>query len=404
MKNGYIQCIHARTNVLGACDWGVDYEGNVVGGCEVETPKPTHEIIAVPAPTHANTAPEPECCRAKVFTPELKSMYDNLCRKKSYVQCYHSSLDTTQGACKWGIDTEGNHVDGCVVQTPKPTPAVTAPVTAPVPQCCRAAVFTPETKNMYDNLCRNKSYVQCYHSSLDTTMGACKWGVDTEGNQVDGCNVQTPVTTPTTLKPTPSTCAPLKNCVVKGGEKVFGWVNAGGRKKASSACACAEHCEQMGGTEAKYHVKRQICKCWKQSSSIELKSEPFDANRKHGGNAGGKTECVKMAGSVAEGTEEKTPSPTNEPTSAPTNEPTNAPTKSPTNEPTSAPTKSPTNDPTSSPTKSPTYKPTRTPTAIVTKKPTLSAEECEKKKQAFLNGPMATWCNWQETYCRVQCA
>merc|ERR1719461_2726344 len=354
MKNGYIQCIHARTNVLGACDWGVDYEGNVVGGCEVETPKPTHEIIAVPAPTHANTAPEPECCRAKVFTPELKSMYDNLCRKKSYVQCYHSSLDTTQGACHWGIDTEGNHVDGCVVQTPKPTPAVTAPVTAPVPQCCRAAVFTPETKNMYDNLCRNKSYVQCYHSSLDTTMGACKWGIDTEGNQVDGCNVQTPVTTPTIPKPTPSTCAPLKNCVVKGGEKVFGWVNAGGRKKAAS---------------------------------IELKSEPFDANRKHGGNAGGKTECVKMAGSVAEVTEEETPTPTNEPTSAPTNEPTNAPTKSPTNEPTSAPTKSPTNDPTSAPTKSPTNKPTR------------SAEECEKKKQAFLNGPMATWCNWQETYC-----
>merc|ERR1719461_882652 len=82
MKNGYIQCIHARTNVLGACDWGVDYEGNVVGGCEVETPKPTHEIIAFPAPTHANTAPKPECCRAAVFTPELKSMYDNLCRKK----------------------------------------------------------------------------------------------------------------------------------------------------------------------------------------------------------------------------------------------------------------------------------------------------------------------------------
>jgi len=157
-------------------------------------------------------------------------------------------------------------------------------------ECCRASVFAEDTKNMYDGLCRQHTRIECIHRR-GTILGSCEWGIDTEGKLIDGCGVYTstptaePTSEPTptpTFAPTRLVCEPIDNCVVKGGEKVFGWTDAGGRMKASDACACAERCESEGGSESKWHSKRKICKCWKQSTHIELKYEPFDVNAQHG--------------------------------------------------------------------------------------------------------------------------
>merc|ERR1712014_439118 len=100
-----------------------------------------------------------------------------------------------------------------------------------------------------------------------------------------------------------------------------------------------------------------------QSTHIEMKYEPFDENRKHGGNAGGKTQCVRLGNSVAEITHEEVEVP-----SIP------------------AP-----------------------PTAAVTAEPTSAEEyaaECEAKKQHFLASTLYTsgFCTWEDDRCTYACA
>jgi len=271
--------------------------------------------------------------------------------------------------------------------------------------CCRVAVTTPQLYNMHDKLCRKLGRMQCIHS-YSTVLGACDWGVTYGGKFIDGCGVTThrptpePTSTPTkkltakptgeptmkpTIKPTPSPvnptslptkkaiCEPLDNCVVKGGVKVFGWTGVGGKKKASSACACAGACVNAGGSESKWHTKRKICKCWKSSTHIEMKFEPFDANKKHGGNAGGKTQCVKSGNSSADVTKEKQVTIVEK---------------------------------TLSPTKAiPVIPPAPTP-ATTTSKPTTSEEWaalCKKRKDAFEKSGMQ-FCVWNPTTCLPTCS
>lgn len=268
--------------------------------------------------------------------------------------------------------------------------------------CCRVSVSTPQLFNMYDNLCNKYSRIECIHRR-GTILGSCDWGVTQDGEVIDGCGVTTHRPTPEpTLKPTANptseptsmpttkptlapvsptssptkkdTCEPLDNCVVKGGVKVFGWTGVGGKKKASSACACAGACVNAGGSESKWHTKRKICKCWKSATHIEMKTEPFDANKKHGGNAGGKTQCVKSGNSVAKITEEKTVEKT-------------------------VTTKSPTKGAVAIP-------PAPTP-ATTTSKPTTYAEWealCKAKKENFLKSTLADWCTWDDEKCSPKCA
>jgi len=275
--------------------------------------------------------------------------------------------------------------------------------------CCRVSVSTPQLFNMYEKLCNKYSRIECIHRR-GTILGSCDWGVTQDGDVIDGCGVTPkptfkPTANPTgeptfmptakptfapTAKPTlapvsPTTsptkkdiCEPLDNCVVKGGVKVFGWTGVGGKKKASSACACAGACVNAGGSESKWHSKRKICKCWKSSTHIEMKTEPFDANKKHGGNAGGKTQCVKSGNSDAEITEEKTVEKTVTVTRAPTKGVPQIP---------PAP---------------------ATPTKVTTtSKPTTYAEWealCKAKKENFLKSTLTDFCTWDDEKCRLKCA
>lgn len=312
-----------------------------------------------------------ECCRASVFTDQLKTMYDNLCRGYVRTECIHRR-GTVLGSCEWGVDTEGKLIDGCGVTTASPTSLPTSePTAAPTPAPTMAptkeptfkptAAPTPAPTLVPTNKPTSKPTEQPTAEPTEQPTNA-----PSEKPTNAPSDNPTPSPTPTSA-PTKMNCEPLDNCVVKGGEKVIGWVGVGGRIKASDACACAERCAMEGGTESKWHRIRKICKCWKQSTHIEMKYEPFDANRKHGGNAGGKTQCVKLGNSVAEITHEEEDS-----TSVPT---------------IPAP-----------------------PTAAVTAEPTQSAEEyaadCEAKKQEFLNSAMADsgFCHWDDERCLVACA
>jgi len=244
-------------------------------------------------------------------------------------------------------------------------------------KCCQIAKIYVDVVNGHDQLI-NQQKERCGSYNRDTCIqyqpNNCVWGIDYDQNVIEGCGVTPAPTVPTAVF-TELDCKPLDNCVVKGGEKVFGWVNVGGRVKASSACACAEKCEQEGGSEAKWHVKRKVCKCWKQSTHIELQSEPFEPNAKHGGNAGGKTQCVQMSSSVAELTEEKIV------TRAPSTVP-------------AIPSIPPAPGAT-------TAKPTAKPTWDAVE----WAEECAERKEAFdANEDMQSFCTWNPTTCKPNCA
>lgn len=270
---------------------------------------------------------ELNCCRVSVTTPELFNIHDNLCQKYSRIECIHRR-GTILGSCDWGVTAEGDLIDGCGVDTYRPTPEPTLkPTTKPTTKLTEKPTGKPTA-------------------------------VPTEKPTA----VPTPAPVNPTLAPTEkAVCEPLNNCVVKGGVKVFGWIGAGGRMKASSACACAGACENAGGSESKWHTRRKICKCWKSSTHIEFKVEPFDANRKHGGNAGGKTQCVKSGNSDAEITEEKTFT---------------------------------------------VVASTRSPSTATTSKPTTKAEweaECKKKKEDFLNSNATDFCNWDDEFCIPRC-
>lgn len=315
---------------------------------------------------------ELNCCRVAVTTPELFNMHDKLCQKKGRIECLHS-YSTVKGACDWGITMDGEFIEGCGVDTYRPTPEPTdKPTRHPTAEPTAEPTMKP---------------------SAEPTMKPTLKPTNKPTAKPSAKPTPAPVN-PTSSPTKKAVCEPLNNCVVKGGVKVFGWNEVGGKKKASSACACADACVNAGGSESKWHVKRKICKCWKSSTHIEMKFEPYDANKKHGGNAGGKTQCVKSGNSSADITQEKQVT-----IVAKTRSPTVA--KAAPIPPPPAPTPS---------TPQKTLKVTAAPSPATpqkTIKPSTVAEyqeHCAKKKATFLKSTMSTWCTWVDAKCDFQCA
>lgn len=307
-----------------------------------------------------------ECCRVAVTYPEssvLKQSHDLHCRKFDQPNCMNR-VGTAVGSCKWGTTYEGDVIDGCGV-TAKPTTVEDKPTSTPTVQP------TLEPTNM--------PTISTFQPTLEPT------------------NNPTIPTFQPTFEPTGhpiSFCSIYNNCIVKGGTKLSG------KWKTVSACACSDECSRRGGTEAKWHTKRHICKCWKASARIELQRSPFEPNAKHGGNAGGMTQCVKIIGSLARIVMEvpKTESPT---TFKPSPFPTDGPT-------TPNPTPSPTPIPTPFPTKTPTpSQPTPLPTTF---KSTYTVSEwqkrCSDNEKRFAGWKVQfPWdvCFWVADICDFRC-